>query len=232
MHRTSEQQHEPTMLAQGVYRVDLGRVLGHQEICVSLLNRAEDGDFELVIGKAITTTRARHVLVAGVMASAVYSHMKSASISLPNGEYSLARADLPMSSQSQVLKGFARLRKTRPDSSHILVCPTSPDLASDAGLFDRVPGAEEGAAVFVIGYGKGYNNLLANFHRCVNSPGKAQGSVHSVVSLYGSTRIVNEDLEKLESTADSTEKLRYFWEMENLRWGPTQMPTLLGISAG
>lgn len=227
MNSISRIQSEPRIVAHGLYRVDLGKFLGRQEIHVSLLERAEEGDFEQVISGAISRSGSHHVLIAGVMASAVYSSVQSNSISLPSGEYSLTRKDIPMSLQSQVVKDFAQRRKNEPDKNHILVCPTSPDVAADGGLFDRIPGAEEKAAVYVMGYGKGYSNLLANFYKCVNCPRKAQGYVHSIVSLYDSTRILNQDLEKLESIAAPVEKLKYFWDMESLRWGPISLPTLL-----
>lgn len=231
MNSISMNQHEPRILVRGLYRVDLGHFLGHQEIHITLLERAADGDYERVIVKSISESGARHILIAGVSASAVFSDVHSDFISLPNGKYGIAFRDIPSASQNKVLKDFAELRRSKPNQNHILVCPTSPETVSDCDIFDQLPKASDGAAVYVIGYGLRYSNLIANFYRCVNVPGKAKGFVHSIVSLYDSTRIINQDFDKLQSIANPVEKLQYFWDMEGLRYEPPPMPTLLGITA-
>jgi hypothetical protein len=165
------------------------------------------------------------------LARTVFLDVHSNVVSLPNGDYSFALKDIPSSSQSQVFRDFAELRRSKPDKNHILVCSTYPEIASDCGIFDHLPEATDGAAVYVTGYGLKYSNLVANFYRCVNVPGKAKGFVHSIVSLYDSTRIINQDFDKLKSIANPVEKLQYFWDMEGLRYEPPPMPTLLGITA-
>jgi hypothetical protein len=227
----SMNQHEPRILVRGLYRIDLGHFLGHQEIHITLLERAADGDYERVMVKSISESGTRHILITGVLARTVFLDVHSNVVSLPNGDYSFALKDIPSSSQSQVFRDFAELRRSKPDKNHILVCSTYPEIASDCGIFDHLPEATDGAAVYVIGYGLKYSNLVANFYRCVNVPGKAKGFVHSIVSLYDSTRIINQDFDKLKSIANPVEKLQYFWDMEGLRYEPPPMPTLLGITA-
>jgi hypothetical protein len=231
MNSISLNQQEPRTLVRGAYRVDLGHFLGQQEIQFTLLMGEAQGDYEQVIVKSINESGTRHILITGVLARYVFSDKYSDKISLPTGDYSFTHKDIPSSSQSQVFRDFAELRRNKPDQNHILVCSTNPELASDCGIFDYLPEAAEGAAVYVIGYGARYSNLIANFYKCVNVPGKAKGFVHSIVSLNDSSRIVNEDFYKLQSIKNPVEKLQYFWDMEGLRYEPPPMPKLLGIIA-
>ena len=231
MNSISINKHEPKTLVRGIYSVDLGQFLGQQEIQFTLLKGVAEGDYEQVIVKSISESGARHILITGILARTVFSDIHSSEISLPNGNYSFAHKDIPSSSQSQVFRDFSELRRKKPNQNHILVCSTSPELASDCGIFDYLPEATEGAAVYVIGYGVRYSNLVANFYRCVNVSGKSKGFVHSIVSLNYSSRIVNEDFYKLQSLSNPVEILQYFWDMEGLRYEPPPIPKLLGITA-
>jgi hypothetical protein len=231
MNSISLNQQEPRTLVRGAYRVDLGHILGQQEIRFTLLNGDDEKDYEQVIIRSISESGVRHILITGILARYVFSDIHSNEITLPTGEYSFTHKDIPSSAQSQVFRDFAQLRRNKPHHNHILVCSTYPELASDCGLFDHLPEAAEGAAVYVIGYGVRYSNLIANFYKCVNVPGKAKGFVHSIVSLNDSSSIVNEDFDQLQSIEDPVEIMQYFWEMEGLRYEPPPMPRLVGITA-
>ena len=218
------------ILVRGLFRVDLGHFLGQQELLITLLEGDEDGGvFDRTITNSISEIGARHILVAGVSASAIFPDIHTDFISLPTGKYSYAFKDVPSISHDKILRDFVDLRRSKPKQNHILVCPVHPETASDCGIFDQLPQANDGAAVYVLGYGLRYNNLIANFARCVNTPGKAKGIVHSIVSL-DSARITNEDYDTLHKIESPIEKLQFFWAMENQRFGPTPMPLLLGIT--
>jgi hypothetical protein len=177
---------------------------------------------------SVGRSHARHVLIAGPSASPVFSGATTDLIVLPSGGYSYHFGDVPAHLQAEALEGFSELRRREPDQGHILVCPTSATTASDCGVFDALSPVDDGAAVYVVGLGSRPTSLVAAFFRCVNSTGKAKGSIHWVVSMDNAS-ITNEEFGSVHALVDPLEKLRYFWDMAELRTGPEVQ--LLAINA-
>ena len=227
-------QYIPSVLASGTVTFDLGSSLGYQEIRVTLLKGLRycpnddilnpwegivrdkppaEGvglwDYRVrkrVTGfllKSISESGARHILVTGGLAFEIHFNDNDPII-LPSGEYSVS---------TKCLKAFAALRRERPSDNHIFLSPTrNPDIAVEKGMFDSLPEAKDGAAVYVLGYWPHWKRLIAEFYRCVNTAGKASGFVHAVVSLDDST-IPNDDYDSLHASRSPLECLCQFWDM-------------------
>jgi len=276
------------VLAQGVFQVDLGP-LGRQEIDVALLTGLSHCPDEevlrrwahaAIVKRPLDTTElgdragerargyvlkslceigARHVLVCGPSAPAVFSGVATSSVVLPPdayglpvgsskletweapthtlvlpcGAYGYSSADVPVDLQPRYLRYLAVLRDREPARRHILVCPTSAEIASGSGLFDTSSGAHDGAAVYVLGLGSRTQSLVCSFFRCVNTSGKAHGSVYLVVSL-DSPAITNEEFDSLHGMTDPHDRLQFFWDMMGQRSGPhesaSSAPILLAVA--